>query len=277
MTNSLSSLASREVFPPRAGLSALLATRDSVFTLRPPRIAAPGFHAEARTAPNAARISHLSLGEHDDKHMIDRNAETPLEAGREDAGATAASASLAQDLATARADGFAAGLAEGTRRTEAAFGTRVAEIDRLLASLASARAFDPAELAPALGATVHALIAELLAVDPALETHGLETRARAALVQLADAYAPATLWLAPAQAGALGPALARPGLDIVADPTLSPGALRLTTRYSRLDDSPRDRAARPAPVLAQDIAQAASSFDSFDETDAVALPRTVTA
>lgn len=200
--------------------------------------------------------------------MIDLDAETHVDTWTDGPGATDASASLAADIAAARADAFAAGLAEGARRTEAAFGTRVAEIDRLLASLASARAFDPAELAPLLGATVHALIAELLAADPALEAHGLETRARAALAQLADAHVPATLWLAPAQAAALGLALAEPTLDIVPDPTLSPGALRLTTRYSRLDDSPRDRLARLAPMLAENIAEAICGIEAFNEGDA---------
>lgn len=161
------------------------------------------------------------------------------------------SAELDAALASARADGFAAGVDEGERHAHAAHGIALDELRTLSAALADARAFDPAELAGELATTIVALLAALLEEEPALATLGLETRIERALVLLAARSTPATLWLAPADAAALAPTLARADLSIVPDPTLAHGALRVTTRESRVDDSIAERLARLAPLLDQ--------------------------
>ena len=178
--------------------------------------------------------------------------ETRPDGEHEDAGAAgdgAAADPFARALAAARADGFAAGLDEGRAQAETQAAIALAELGALAAALSVARAFDPAELAAELARTTLALLTALLDEEPSLAAHGLATRAGRALATLAGRTGPAVLWLAPADAAALAPGLARAGLDIVPDPTLVRGALRLTTRESRLDDSPAERLARLAPLL----------------------------
>lgn len=167
----------------------------------------------------------------------------------------------------AREDGFAAGWGAGHLAAETALGVGLAELDRLASKLLATRAIDPQTLAAALADTVHALLAELLEADPALVVQGLEARARRALASMAEREDPCVLWLAPAEADALGSTLARPGLSIVADPTLARGALRLTTAISRIDDTLPGRLARLAPMLAEAAAHAAVSNEAEGTLD----------
>ena len=244
-------------------LPALLAARDGVFTLRSDPARPAGFRAIVHAgrhhpAPDGV---HRRFG-----GIAAASAEASMQAVSLDGASIVDDTACAHEnaLVAARADAFAAGLTEGVRVAEAAFGTRLAELDRLAAALAAARSIDPDALAPALAGTVHALLTELLDADPALEACGLEARARAALAQLAEAHAPAILWLAPAQAAVLAGRLARPALDIVADPTLAAGALRLTCGPARLDDSPAARLASLTPKLAEVAANDPSAELSED-------------
>jgi len=224
--------------------------RDFVAALwlgAPPRDRAPF------VAPRAATQEHTRAGAtdadfaHADCADADRERSAEASAARQNA--------HAGEVARARENGFTAGFDAGRGAAEVELGAGVAELDRLAGALVSARSIDAPALAAALAQTVHALLAELLDDHPDLAAHGVETRARRALDALAT---PCVLWLAPADATALATPLARPGLSVVADPTLARGALRLTNATSRLDDSPAARLDRLAPMLTEAAAHAAA-------------------
>lgn len=159
-----------------------------------------------------------------------------------------AHAERADALAHARADGFAAGLDSGRAAAEAALGARLDELARLAAALAAATAVDPAALAPLVADAVRAVVIGLLDAEPELAAFNIEARARAAV----DGLAPGgrvTLWLAPADADAVAPALAGPAVEIARDPALPRGAVRVVAGPARIDDGALARLDRLAPEL----------------------------
>ncbi len=292
---------------PAPGLAALLAGREHNFivtaALRP---AAPGFAAHAVRDRGATRDARFTTGVVPTEPARDGDRE-PCDAAADGASgpdpgdgqvespgthpphATVNEIEHARAIDAARADGFAAGREHGAREAEATLGASLAELAVLADGLAAARAFDPAELAADLALTVRALLADVLGIDAALvpidagasdpaitrDAIGLEHRARAALEALGERMGTAVLWLAPADAAMLRETLARPGVEIVPDPTLARGALRVTTRHSRIDDSLADRLARFAPSLderAASLAVIPSSIDVGPTTRASALP-----
>ena len=249
-------------------LGVLLAGRADIFAARPGSPAVPGF--------TPRRVLGDPRGPGERRAAAQDGAGDPVMrtdgvggVGLDDA-VSRADADAAAALARAREDGFAAGVDEGRARAEAALDASLADLARLADALVAARAFDPAELAAGLADCALWIVSDVLEADPALPARGLATRAERALATLADARAPATLWLAPPDAAALAPTLARAGLDVIADPTLARGALRLTTRDSRLDDSIADRLARLAPAVVARARAAAADTTDGDAHAAVA-------
>lgn len=228
---------------PRA-LAAALGARPIGFTARAPSGLRTGFAAMApRSGHTPARDADLACPSTLDPQTFEDAGDPDLPQTRYNA----------RDLECARADAFAAGLETGRAHGEAAVGASLDDALRLTAALAATRAIDTDALATALAEAACSILAELLDTVPDLAALGIEQRARGALAALGETHEPATLWLAPADAAVLAPRLGQAGpsaIAIVPDPTLARGALRLTTRHSRIDDSPMSRLERLAAPMA---------------------------
>lgn len=168
-------------------------------------------------------------------------ADEPAVAGEgEDTGEVGASA--AEALARARAEGFAAGHAEGRRAVEATFGMRVQALDRLLAQLAGAAVVDPAEVEPHLAAAALALVEGLHDEIPDLARQTLCARVADAATRLATGLAQLTLRLNPADHRALAARLTWPnGVEPVPDPAVPAGGFLLTCGDRAIEDTLAER------------------------------------
>lgn len=175
-------------------------------------------------------------------------------------------------LATARADGFAAGLAEGQRRAEAALGGGLADLERLASGLLAAQAVDADALEAPLAAAALALAQALLEAEPALALDTLEPRIARAARLLAAETAPARLDLNPSDAAfaraTLAPMLEAAAMTLGEDATLARGDLRLTRGRAAVEDRIAERLERLAAALVDPAPPAAD-----EERDAHAAPR----
>lgn len=167
-----------------------------------------------------------------------------------DEGAAAERAADADLLAQARAEAFAAGVAEGRRAAEQDAGIRISTLDRLAERFAAARALEPAEAEAALQQASLHLVTAILGDAPELVRETLHARVAKATAAFARALASAELRLNPADLAALEGRVAWPAsLTARPDPEVPSGAFVIESPDTRVADSIADRLHRLEAAL----------------------------
>lgn len=145
-----------------------------------------------------------------------------------------------------QAEAYAAGLAEGQRMLEAALAAERAAVGRLCDGLAGLQPEPPQQLGQVLAVTVQRLVAQIVGTTPVDEAV-LRERCLAAAALVTDEASPARLHVAPEDITRLaGTPLP---VELVPDPSLRQGALRLETGAGWVEDGPELRLARLRQAL----------------------------
>ncbi len=144
----------------------------------------------------------------------------------------------APDIEALRADAFAQGWEEGHRAAETEFEAERDALARLAGALDALRPEPTNALALLLAETVDRLVRQIVGsveIDGAL----LTARAEAAAAMIGEETAPARLRLNPADLPLIDPA--RIPVELVGDPTLERGSLKLETGQGWIEDGPAVR------------------------------------
>lgn len=139
-------------------------------------------------------------------------------------------------VATARAQGFADGLAAARGEAEAVRIAESAAIERLAQAIQDMNAFDRDALAARLRQTVLLLVTRIVG-ETGISPDLLAGRVAAAAQLLADSTEPARVRLNPEDIKLLEGRLPD-RVTAVADPSVEPGALRVETRTTIVEDGP---------------------------------------
>lgn len=140
------------------------------------------------------------------------------------------------DIAQARADGFAAGIAAAEQAASSARAGDAEAIDRLVAALSRLDSFDREALAQRLRQTVLYLVTRLVG-ETGVSADLLARRIEAAVALLADSSEPARLRLHPDDLQLVEGRFPDRTLAM-ADKTLERGAFQIETRTTVIEDGP---------------------------------------
>lgn len=169
------------------------------------------------------------------------------------------------ELDRVRAEAFAAGLEEGRRQAEAAYGVALADVGAVVARAEMATRIDRAPLAADLVQLVTELTRAVVEAQPVLAPELLLPRIERAVEALRAANEPCSLHVNPADAALVRAQfkarLRRSRLKLVEDGDIARGGFRLATAEANLEDTLELRLARLRHELgdcAAELARAAA-------------------